>query len=81
MLVEYPSSFEFVAPFGVEIIHVMAHTQGPPMFVTRATRIEGQDYQIISDGADQVVRQRGIARKEKKQVAEQTLQITTMRND
>ena len=28
---------------------------------------------------DQVVRQRGIARKERKQVAEQTVQVTTMR--
>ena len=31
-----------------------------------------------SDGADQVVRHRGFARKKKRQVAEQTLQLTTM---
>lgn len=61
------------------MIHAMAHTERPPMLPTRQTRIEGQDYQIISEGADQVVRQRGIARKEKKQVAEQMVQITTMR--
>jgi hypothetical protein len=78
-LVEYPSSFEIVAPFGVEMIHAMAHTEKPLMLITRPTRIEGQDYQVIAEGADQVVRHRGIARKEKKQVAEQTVQLTTMR--
>lgn len=78
-LVEYPVAFEIVAPFGVEMIHGMAHTEKPGMLVTHRTRIEGQDYQVISEGADQVVRQRGIARKQKKQVAEQTVQLTTMR--
>ena len=78
-LVEYPSSFEIVAPFGVEMIHASAHTERPPMYITTPTRIEGQDYQIIAEGADQVVRQRGIARKKKKQVAEQMVQLTTMR--
>ncbi len=57
----------------------MAHTEKPPTLVTRRTRIEGQDYQVISDGADQVVRHRGIARKEEKPVARQTVQLTTMR--
>lgn len=78
-LVEYPSSFEIVPPFGVEMIHAMAHSEKPPRLVTRHTRIEGQDYDVIDEGADQVVRNRGIARKKKKQVAEQTLQLTTMR--
>jgi hypothetical protein len=78
-LVEYPSSFEIVPPFGVEMIHAMAHTERPPILVTRRTKIEGQDYEVIAEGADQVVRQRGIARKAKKQVAEQTVQVTTMR--
>jgi len=78
-LVEYPSSFEIVPPFGVEMIHAMAHTEQPPVLLTRRTRIEGQDYLVIDEGADQVVRHRGIARKEKKQVAEQTVQLTTMR--
>jgi hypothetical protein len=78
-LVEYPAAFEIVAPFGVEMIHGMAHTEKPGMLVTHRTQIEGQDYQVISEGADQVVRQRGIARKQKKQVAEQMVQLTTMR--
>jgi hypothetical protein len=78
-LVEYPAAFEIVAPFGVEMIHGMAHTEKPGMLMTHRTRIEGQDYQVISEGADQVVRQRGIARKQKKQVAEQMVQLTTMR--
>ena len=78
-LVEYPVAFEVVAPFGVEMIHAMAYTERPEMLMTHPTRIEGQDYQVITEGADQVVRQRGIARKQKKQVAEQTIQLTTMR--
>ncbi len=78
-LVEYPVAFEIVAPFGVEMIHGMAHSEKPAMLVTRPTRIEGQDYQVIAEGADQIVRQRGIARKQKKQVAEQMVQLTTMR--
>lgn len=78
-LVEYPVAFEVVAPFGVEMIHGMAHTEKPGMLLTHRTQIEGQDYEVISEGADQVVRQRGIARKQKRQVAEQTVQVTTMR--
>jgi len=78
-LVEYPDSFEIIAPFGVEMIHAMASTEKPPKLVTRATVIDGESYVIIPDGADQVVRTRGIARKKKKQVAEQTLSLTTMR--
>jgi hypothetical protein len=77
-LVEYPTTFEVVPPFGVEMVHAMAFTERPPMLLTRPTRIAGEDYQIIADGADQVVRQRGIARKEKKEIAEQTVQLTTM---
>jgi len=79
-LVEYPTSFEIVAPFGVEMIHVMASTEKPPKFVTESTVIDGEDYEIIRDGANQVVRTRGLARKKKKQVAEQTLQLTTLRS-
>ena len=45
----------------------------------QATTIDGERYTVIQDGADQVVRTRGIARREKKQVAERTLTLTTMR--
>ena len=78
-LVEYPSSFEIVPPFGVEMIHAMASSERPPKLVTRTTTIDGERYTVIPDGADQVVRTRGIARRERKQVAEQTLTLTTMR--
>jgi hypothetical protein len=78
-LVEYHEHFEIVPPFGVELIHVMAYTTRPPLLATRPTRIEGQDYFVVSKGADQIVLHRGIARKERQQVAEQTLQLTTMR--
>jgi len=77
-LIEHPESFEIVPPFGVEMIHAIAHTEKPPMLVTRPTRVAGQDYDIIDGGADQIVRTRGFARKMKKQVAEQTLHLTTM---
>ena len=78
-LIEYPERFEIVPPFGVELIHVMAYTERPPLLRTRPTRIERQDYLVIADGADQIVRHRGIARKDGQQVAERTLQITTMK--
>lgn len=78
-LVEYPDSFEIVPPFGVEMIHAMASSERPPKLVTRTTTIDGERYTVIPDGADQVVRTRGIARRERKEVAEQTLKLTTMR--
>jgi hypothetical protein len=78
-LVEYRERFEIVPPFGVEMIHVMASTNRPPLLATRATRIAGQDYLVIAEGAEQIVRYRGIARKKKQQMAEQTLSLTTMR--
>ena len=78
-LVEYPASFEIVPPFGVEMIHAMASSERPPKLVTRTTTIDGERYTVIPDGADQVVRTRGIARRERRQVAEQTLTLTTMR--
>ena len=78
-LVEFPAAFEVVAPFGVEMIHAMASTQKPPKLVTRQTVIDGEPYVVIPDGADQVVRTRGLARKKREQVAERTLKLTTMR--
>jgi len=77
-LIEHPESFEIVPPFGVEMIHAIAHTEKPPMLVTRPTRVAGQDYEVIDGGADQIVRTRGFARKMRRQVAEQTLHLTTM---
>jgi hypothetical protein len=77
-LVEYPASFEIVAPFGVEMIHAMASTQKPSKLITESTVIDGEDYEVIRDGANQVVQTRGLARKTKKQIAEQMLQLTTM---
>ncbi len=78
-LVEYPTSFEIVAPFGAEMIHAMASTEKPAKLLTTSTMIDGEAYEVILDGADQVVRTRGLARKKEQQIAEQTLQLTTMR--
>jgi uncharacterized protein (DUF4415 family) len=77
-LVEYRERFEIIPPFGVEMIHAMAFTERPPPLPTRTTRIEGQRYLVVADGADQVVRDRAMARRKGQQVAEQTLQLTTM---
>ena len=77
-LVEYPASFEIVPPFGVEMIHAMASSENDAMLVT-STTTNGERYTVIPDGANQVVRTRGIARRELKQVAEHTLTLTTMR--
>jgi len=78
-LVQYPGTFEIVAPFGVEMIHAMASTERPARLLTGSKIIDGEAYEILLNGADQVVRTRGLARKQKQQVAEQTLQLTTMR--
>ncbi len=77
-LVEHPESFEIVPPFGVEMIHAIAYTERPGALVTRPTRVAGQDYRVVDGGADQIVRTRGIARRERRQIAEQTLHLTTM---
>ena len=77
-LIEYPISFEVVAPFGIEMIHAMASTEKPRKLTTRSTSVDGESYEIIPGGADQVVRTRGIARKKKQQVVEQTLKLTTL---
>ena len=61
----------------------MASSERPPKLVTRSKVIDGERYTVIPDGADQVVRTRGIARrkkKKKKKIAEQTLTLTTMRS-
>jgi hypothetical protein len=78
-LVEYPTSFEIVAPFGVEMIHAMASSDKPAKLATQEAVIDGEYYDVLPGGADQVVTTRGIARKKKQEVAEQTLQLTTMR--
>ena len=40
--------------------------------------MEGEPCELLPDSADQVLRTRGIARKQKKQVVEQTLKLTTL---
>jgi hypothetical protein len=77
-LVEYRERFEIIPPFGVEMIHAMAFTERPSPLPTRTTRIDGQRDLVVADGADQVERDHGIARRKGQQVAEQTVRLTTM---
>ncbi len=77
-VVAYPETFEVIPPFGVEMIHATAFTEKPPILATRNRRIDGQDYQIIADGLGSIERTRGIARKRKQQIAEDTVTVTTM---
>ena len=43
--------------------------------------MEGEPYEVIPDGADQAVRTSEVARKQKNQVVEQTLKLTTLASE
>jgi hypothetical protein len=76
--VEYPQSFEVVAPFGVEMLHAMVYTERPDILRTRVKRISGEEYRVIDGGANEVIRLRGISSKRKSQLAESTVALTTL---
>jgi hypothetical protein len=77
MVVEYPDSFEVVPPFGIEMIHATAFTKKPERLVTVEREIDGVHYEVVADGIEAVVRTRGLARRKKQKLAEDTLTVTT----
>ncbi|MBN2716903.1 MAG: hypothetical protein JXX14_13710 [Deltaproteobacteria bacterium] len=78
MAVEYPDRFEVVPPFGVEHIHATAFTQKPAPLPITTRVIDGVSYEIIENGLSGMVRHRGIKRKEKDEVAESLISISTL---
>jgi hypothetical protein len=78
MAVEYPDRFEVAPPFGVEHIHATAFTKQPEPLPVTTRVIGGVTYTVIEDGLSSVVRHRGIVRKEKDEIAESLLSITTL---
>ena len=78
MAVEYPDRFEVAPPFGVEHIHATAFTKQPEPLPVTTRVINGVTYSVIEDGLSSVVRHRGIVRKEKDEVAESLLSVTTL---
>ncbi len=76
-MVEYPDSFEVVPPFGIEMIHATAFTERPPRLRTDMREIAGVHYEVVSDGLGSVIRTRGLARKQKKALAEDFVTVTT----
>jgi hypothetical protein len=78
MAVEYPDRFEVAPPFGIEHIHATAFTKRPEPLPVVTRVIGGVTYSVVEDGLSSVVRHRGIVRKEKDEVAESLLSITTL---
>jgi len=78
MAVEYPERFEVAPPFGIEHIHATAFTLQPTPLPLTTRVIAGVNYSVVADGISSLVRHRGIKRKDKDEVAESLLTITTL---
>jgi hypothetical protein len=76
-VVEYPGTFVVQEPFGIEMLHATAFTTEPPHLATRHVRIAGHDYEVLADGLKAVVRTRGLAKKQKQELAEDVVTVTT----
>ncbi len=74
----YPDSFEIVPPFGVEHIHATAFSGKPDALVLEHRMIDGEPYDVVSDGLKQIVRTRGIKRRKRESLAESLVTVTTM---
>jgi hypothetical protein len=76
-VVEYPDRFEVVAPFGVELIHATAFEEPPRRLRTVRRTIAGVDYEVLVGGLDPLVRERGLARVNQTEIAEDFVTVTT----
>ena len=61
----------------LEHLHATAFTQRPSPLPTVSREIDGEQYEIVADGMDQLVRERGIRRKRKIETAESHVTVTT----
>lgn len=77
-VVEYPDSFEVVAPFGVEHVHATAFPRRPDPLPTVRRTVAGVEYEVVADGLDAVVRHRGLARDARRQIGEALVSVTTV---
>lgn len=78
LAVEYPSKFEVSPPFGVEQLHATAFTEKPEPLAVRKVAVEGEEYEVVAEGMEAMVRHRGLkAKKGPAQSAEATLALTT----
>jgi hypothetical protein len=74
----YPDRFEIVPPFGVEHVHATAFASKPEELVTVRRVIDGEEYEVVSDGLAQIIRTRGIKRVQREEMAESLVTVTTM---
>jgi hypothetical protein len=74
-VVEYPDRFEVVAPFGVEMIHATAFEERPRRLATVPRRISGVDYDVVV--GEFLVRERGLARINETELADDFVTVTT----
>jgi hypothetical protein len=78
-LVEYPASFDVVAPWGTETLFAVASTAPLPPIKTSRTVVDGEEYQTIAD-TTAAVRYRGLIRRapDAPRFAEAIVTLTTM---
>ena len=55
----------------------LQEVEKPPELATEHVKIAGHDYEVIVDGLKAVSRTRGLARKQKKAIAEDVVTVTT----
>lgn len=77
-VISYPDSFEIVPPFGAEMIHATAFSSRPEPLATERRIISGEEYEVVVDGTRQIVRTRGLRRKQREQMAESLVTVTTV---
>ncbi len=78
-LVEYPASFDVVAPWGTETLFAVASTAPLPAIKTSRRFIDGEEYRTIAD-TTAAVRYRGLIRRgpDAPRFAEAMVTLTTM---
>jgi hypothetical protein len=71
-MIELPATFEMCAPFGAEIMQFFAYTEEQPGLATVKEVIEGQSYDVVTDG-------RGIRQKiQAPEKTEKRINVTTV---
>jgi len=83
MVVELPQQYQVVAPYGAEVIQVLASTKAMPRVPTERRMIDGEPYAILVDALNVALpKLRGIAAVEpsdaREPIAEARVTLTTM---
>ena len=77
-LAEFTDTFQIAAPFGSESIHAASFTDKPEPLPTAKKTIEGTEYDVLTEGTQVLVKQRGFKKQTKSETADAVVSITTM---